>query len=85
MMTDSSIKCLAVTEGRRQRQMAYNQERNISPGSVIRAVEESPVVYESARKAAAEFFLTRPASLAGFETALSHCLTSSGAWLFQHA
>jgi len=49
VMTDSIKKFLAVTEGRRQRQLAFNAEHNITPRSVSRAVEESLAVYESTR------------------------------------
>jgi excinuclease ABC subunit B len=45
VMTRSIQKFLAVTEYRRQRQIAYNQEHNITPRSVSRAVEESLAVY----------------------------------------
>jgi excinuclease ABC subunit B len=41
VMTQSIQKFLAVSDYRRQRQIAYNQEHNITPRSVIRAVEES--------------------------------------------
>src|SRR5512139_1172335 len=41
VMTDSIKKFLAVTEYRRQRQLAYNAEHKITPRSVNRAVEES--------------------------------------------
>jgi excinuclease ABC subunit B len=52
VMTDSIKKFLAVTEYRRKRQIAYNQEHNITPRSVSRAVEESLATYESTRKEA---------------------------------
>jgi excinuclease ABC subunit B len=39
--TQSIQKFLAVSEYRRQRQIGYNQEHNITPRSVSRAVEES--------------------------------------------
>jgi excinuclease ABC subunit B len=52
VMTDSIKKFLAVTEYRRQRQIAYNTEHNITPRSVSRAVEESLAVYESNREEA---------------------------------
>jgi len=52
VMTNSIKKFLAVTEYRRQRQIAYNQEHNITPRSVVRAVEDSLATYESTRKEA---------------------------------
>jgi len=52
VMTQSIQKFLAVTEYRRQKQIAYNQEHNITPRSVSRAVEESLATYESTRKEA---------------------------------
>ena len=53
VMTDSIKKFLAVTEYRRQKQIAYNREHNITPRSVSRAVEESLATYESNREEAA--------------------------------
>ena len=52
VMTDSIKKFLAVTEYRRNRQIAYNADHNITPRSVVRAVEESLATYESDRKEA---------------------------------
>jgi excinuclease ABC subunit B len=52
VMTDSIKKFLAVTEKRRERQIAYNKEHNITPRSVSRAVEESLAVTEEQRDAA---------------------------------
>jgi excinuclease ABC subunit B len=52
VMTQSIQKFLAVTEKRRQRQIAYNTEHNITPRSVVRAVEESLATYESDRQEA---------------------------------
>ncbi len=52
VMTDSIKRFLAVTEHRRQRQIDYNREHNITPRSVSRAVEDSLAVYESNREEA---------------------------------
>jgi excinuclease ABC subunit B len=52
VMTNSIKKFLAVTEHRRQKQIAYNQEHHITPRSVSRAVEESLATYESKREEA---------------------------------
>jgi excinuclease ABC subunit B len=49
VMTNSIKKFLAVTEYRRQKQIEYNREHNITPRSVSRAVEESLATYESKR------------------------------------
>ena len=48
VLTQSIRKFLAVTEYRRQKQIAYNQEHHITPRSVSRAVEDSLAVYQSA-------------------------------------
>ncbi len=53
VMTDSIKRFLAVTEYRRKKQIAYNEEHHITPRSVSRAVEESLAVYESKREAGA--------------------------------
>jgi excinuclease ABC subunit B len=52
VMTQSIQKFLAVTGKRRQKQIAYNTEHNITPRSVVRAVEESLATYESDRREA---------------------------------
>ena len=52
VMTNSIKRFLAVTEHRRQKQMAHNQEHHITPRSVSRAVEESLATYESKREEA---------------------------------
>lgn len=56
VMTDSIKRFLAVTEYRRQRQIEYNREHNITPRSVSRAVEDSLAVYESNRQEAHSVF-----------------------------
>jgi len=53
VMTDSIKRFLAVTEYRRQKQIAYNTENHITPRSVSRAVEDSLATYESKREAGA--------------------------------
>ena len=53
VMTQSIQKFLAVSDYRRQRQIAYNLEHNITPKSVSRAVEDSLAVYQSTRRKAA--------------------------------
>ncbi|HEY3863749.1 MAG TPA: excinuclease ABC subunit UvrB [Verrucomicrobiae bacterium] len=50
--TRSIEKFLAVSSYRRERQLAYNREHNITPRSVSRAVEDSLAVYQNTRKAA---------------------------------
>src|SRR5882724_4168615 len=45
IMTQSIQKFLAVSEYRRKKQLTYNQENNITPRSVVRAVEESLSMY----------------------------------------
>src|SRR5258706_1256197 len=45
VMTQSIQKFLAVSDYRRKKQIAYNQEHNITPRSVSRAVEESLSAY----------------------------------------
>jgi excinuclease ABC subunit B len=50
--TRSIEKFLAVSEYRRQRQLAYNTEHHITPRSVVRAVEESLAVYQNTRQRA---------------------------------
>ena len=47
VMTQSIRKFMDVTEYRRQKQLAYNQEHHITPRSVSRAVEDSLAVYQS--------------------------------------
>jgi excinuclease ABC subunit B len=53
VMTKSIQKFLAVSQYRRERQLAYNQEHNITPRSVTRAVEDSLAVYQNTRQRAA--------------------------------
>jgi len=53
VMTNSIRKFLAITGKRRERQLEYNRQHNITPRSVIRAVEESLAVYQTNRKNAA--------------------------------
>src|SRR5215472_332030 len=53
--TDSIQRFLAVADYRRQKQLAYNQEHNITPRSVIRAVEESLASYRQTNEKANAF------------------------------
>ncbi len=52
VMTDSIKRFIAITEYRRQKQIAYNKKHGITPRSVSRAVEESLATYETKRKQA---------------------------------
>jgi len=52
VMTQSIQKFLAVSEYRRKKQIAYNEEHNITPRSVSRAVEDSLATYQTNRDAA---------------------------------
>jgi excinuclease ABC subunit B len=52
VMTNSIKKFLEVSEYRRQKQLAYNKENNITPRTVVRAVEDSLAVYQSNRRKA---------------------------------
>jgi excinuclease ABC subunit B len=53
--TQSIQRFLAVTEYRRQKQLAYNVEHNITPRSVSRAVEESLSTYKQTSSKARAF------------------------------
>jgi excinuclease ABC subunit B len=55
IMTQSIQKFLAVSEYRRKKQLAYNQENNITPRSVTRAVEESLSAHKETVSAANAF------------------------------
>jgi excinuclease ABC subunit B len=49
------VKFLAISEHRRNKQLAYNQEHNITPRSVTRAVEESLSSYQGTTERAHAF------------------------------
>jgi excinuclease ABC subunit B len=51
-MTQSIQKFLAVSGYRRQKQLDWNREHNITPRSVSRAVEDSLAVYQNTRSRA---------------------------------
>jgi excinuclease ABC subunit B len=53
--TQSIEKFLAVSEYRRQKQLAYNEEHHITPRSVSRAVEESLSIHQRDRQQAQAF------------------------------
>jgi excinuclease ABC subunit B len=55
VMTQSIQKFLAVSEYRRKKQLAYNEEHHITPRSVIRAVEESLSSHQETYKQAHSF------------------------------
>jgi excinuclease ABC subunit B len=50
--TRSIEKFLEVSNYRRERQLAYNKEHNVTPRTVVRAVEESLAVYQNTRRKA---------------------------------
>ncbi len=55
VMTQSIQKFLAVSDYRRKKQLTYNQENNITPRSVVRAVEESLSSYRQTTERARAF------------------------------
>jgi excinuclease ABC subunit B len=55
IMTQSIQKFLAVSDYRRKKQLAYNEEHNITPRSVSRAVEESLSAYRATNNRAHAF------------------------------
>jgi excinuclease ABC subunit B len=52
VVTQSIQKFLEVSQYRRDKQLAYNKEHNITPRTVTRAVEDSLAVYQNVRKKA---------------------------------
>jgi len=55
VITDSIQALLDITQHRRSRQIAHNKQHNITPKSVVRAVQESLSQYKSTRESAEEF------------------------------
>jgi excinuclease ABC subunit B len=53
VMTDSIREFLAISEYRRQKQLAYNAQHNITPRSVVRPIEESLAQRQGLQRAAA--------------------------------
>jgi excinuclease ABC subunit B len=68
VMTQSIQKFLAVSEYRRNKQLAYNREHNITPRSVSRAVEESLATRHDQREQAHAFLAESGADLDISET-----------------
>ncbi|MBV9463948.1 MAG: UvrB/UvrC motif-containing protein, partial [Verrucomicrobiae bacterium] len=70
VMTQSIQQLVKLTDERRAKQIAYNQEHGITPRSVTRAIEESLATYEEARELEASLLAENGGDLVATELLL---------------